>query len=89
MTFPLKSLTRYTGQDYYFDYNFAGGILKCVLEYTPKEEGSRESGLQIEPDYPADMCLYNAYIDDIDVVDLLSESTILDIETKALEEFNE
>lgn len=89
MTFPVKIATRYAGQTYYFDYNFAGGILKCELEYTPEEKGSWEDGFQMEPDYPADMCLHAAYIDDIDVSDLLSESTVVDIEIKALEDFNE
>ena len=69
---------------YYFNYDFAGGTLDCRLEYEPPEKGSWEDGMQIEPDYPANMALYNAFINDIDVVDLLSEDTIRDIEIAAL-----
>ena len=69
---------------YYFNYDFAGGTLNCELEYEPAEKGSWEGGLQVEPNYPACMTLYNAYINAIDVVDLLSGQTILDIETAAL-----
>jgi hypothetical protein len=71
---------------HYFNYNFTGGVLKCELEYEPAEYGQREGGLQIEPDYPACMTLCNAYINDVDVVDLLSEKTIADIEAAALKE---
>jgi hypothetical protein len=69
---------------HYFNYDFAGGTLNCELEYETAEYGQREGGLQVEPDYPACMTLYNVYINGIDVVDLLSEKTILDIETAAL-----
>lgn len=87
MPFPIKTATRYMGQTYYFDYEWAGGVLKCELEYEPPESGSWQDGLQMEPNYPAQMTLHNAYIDDINVADILAESVVQDIENKALERF--
>lgn len=71
---------------YDFDYSFAGGILNCKIDYEPPERGSWQDGVQVEPDVPASVVLYEAYVDDIDIMDLLSEGTILDIEDAALRE---
>lgn len=84
----MQGLKKTIDGTYWFDYNFAGGVLKCELEYIPEEKGSWGDGQQMEPDYPADMVLHSAYIDGIDVVDLLSDGTINGIEDKALENFN-
>lgn len=84
----MQRLKKTIDDTYWFDYNFAGGILKCELEYVPEEKGSWEDGVQMEPNYPAVMDLLSAYIDDIDVMDLLSSGAIYDIEDKALENFN-
>jgi len=62
--------------------------LECTLEYEPEELGSWADGLQQEPNYPAEVILYTAFITDssnisCDVFDMLNESIIEDIEKKA------
>jgi len=57
----------------------------CHLEYEPAERGSREHGLQMEPDYPAQVTLVAAYVRDVNVYDLLSDDQISQIECAALD----
>jgi len=62
--------------------------LECTLEYEPEELGSWCDGLQQEPNYPAQVILYIAFITDInntscDIFAILNEFTIEDIEKKA------
>jgi hypothetical protein len=61
--------------------------LTCHLEYEPAERGSREygTGLQLEPDYPANMTLCAAYLRGIDVFEILSSDMVEEIEVEALE----
>lgn len=58
--------------------------LLCELEYEEPEIGSRQNGLQMEPDYPASVTLVNAKIENISVYFLLSDKLIEDIEREAL-----
>ena len=67
-----------------------GVDLVCFLEYTPDEEGSRDSrGLLDEPDYPENMELVNAYVKgtDVDIGHLLLQYLVDHITTTALEDF--
>ena len=57
--------------------------LECTLEYEPEELGSWSDGLQQEPNYPAQVILYTAFVGSCDVFDMLNEFTIEDIEKKA------
>jgi hypothetical protein len=57
--------------------------LECTLEYEPEELGSWSEGLQQEPNYPAQVILYTAFVGSCDVFDMLNEFTIEDIEKKA------
>ena len=57
--------------------------LDCTLEYEPEELGSWSDGLQQEPNYPAQVILYTAFVNDVDVFDMLNADTITDIEHKA------
>ncbi len=73
-----------------FDYSPKGTELKltCWLDYTEAERGSRErgTGLQIEPDYPADATLCLAEINGQDIAECLNQATIDEIESAFLEQ---
>jgi len=58
--------------------------LVCHLEYEPPEMGSREGGLQMEPDYPSSATLVAAYVRDVNVYDLLDSKQVSQIEADAL-----
>ena len=58
--------------------------VECSLEYEELEVGSWSNGLQVEPNYPVSMLLLDAWIKGVSIYSLLSDDTILDIETKAL-----
>lgn len=58
--------------------------VKCFLDYEAPERGARESGLAIEPDYPASMTLHSAYVGGQDIYDALSAVTVEEIEALAL-----
>lgn len=60
--------------------------LTCHLEYEPAERGSWEGGMQMEPDYPANMTLCAAYLRGIDVSQILSSDMVEEIEVAALEQ---
>jgi len=60
--------------------------LECFLEYEAPETGSRENGIQIEPDYPAGFTLVSAELQGIDVHFLLGDELVEEIEIAALEQ---
>ena len=73
-----------------YEVEVEGVDLVCYLEYTPDEEGSRDShGLSNEPDYPETMELVSAYIrgTDVDIGHLLLQYLVDHITTTALEDF--
>lgn len=74
---------------HYHNYRFNASILDCEFEYEPAERGSRENGQQMEPDYPATLTLYAAYLNRVDIMDLLSDEIIEDIEADAMEGTND
>lgn len=63
--------------------------LVCHLDYSPPERGSREGGLQMEPDHPAGVELVAAYVRDIDILPLLSNQQRSQIEAAALDDLNQ
>jgi len=69
-----------------YTFIFDGGELDCELDYEPECRGSRErgTGLQMEPDEPANAFLVTAKIGGVDISELLSEDIIGLIEAKAL-----
>ncbi len=72
-----------------FECEVEGVELLCFLEYTPDEEGSRDSrGLLNEPGTYENMELVNAYIKgtDIDIGHLLLQYLVDHITTTALED---
>jgi hypothetical protein len=71
------------------EYKYEAGLIEivCHLDMEMAERGSRENGLQMEPDYPAQMTLHAAYIGSIDVVGQLENKVIADIEEAAEEYF--
>lgn len=65
-------------------------FLHCYLHYEEAEKGLREDGVQIEPDWPANMTLEYAYVSgdsDIDVMMLIDETLSWDIEQAALKSY--
>ena len=70
---------------YYHNYRFNDSILDCELDYEPAERGAREDGVQLEPDYPSTMTLTAAYLNRVDIFELLSEGIIDVIEAAAKE----
>ena len=78
-----KGLTQY-------ECELEGVDLVCFLEYTPDEEGSRDSyGLLNEPGTSENLELVNAYVKgtDIDIGHLLLQYLVDHITTTALEDF--
>jgi len=67
-----------------YTYIFDGGELECEFGYEPPEIGSRENGVQMEPDNPGYCILETAKLNGIDIAELLSVGIIGLIETKAL-----
>lgn len=60
-----------------FYYTLHGIDLACDIEYEAEERGSRERGVQMEPDYPATATVCNVYVRDIEI------SALLDCDQKA------
>lgn len=58
----------------------------CHLDYSPPERGRRENGLQMEPDYPAEMSLFSAYVHGGDIYCLLSSAVVDEVERMALDD---
>jgi hypothetical protein len=78
-----KGLTQY-------ECELEGVDLVCFLEYTPDEEGSRDSyGLLNEPGTSENLELVNAYVKgtDVDIGHLLLQYLVDHITTTALEDF--
>ena len=70
-------------------YAWSAGLfppIMCELEYEAAEEGSREqgTGLQLEPDHPAQMTLLTAELNGVDIYSMLSEEQIAEVQTLAL-----
>lgn len=63
-----------------FEYTLGEIDLSCDIEYTRPCRGSRECGVQMEPDEPESAELCAAYVRDVDVLELLSEDQKADIE---------
>jgi len=72
-----------------YTYIFDGGELECELEYEPAERGSRENGMQMEPDYPESCTLETAKLNGIDIAELLSSDVVSLIELEALNQQEE
>jgi len=72
-----------------YTYIFDGGELECELEYEPAERGSRENGMQMEPDYPESCTLEKAKLNGIDIAELLSSDVVSLIELEALNQQEE
>ena len=73
-----------------FECEVEGVDLVCFLEYTPEEEGSRDSyGLLNEPGTSENLELVNAYVKgtDVDIGHLLLQYLVDHITTTALEDF--
>ena len=77
----VKRPSKYAGLTQ-FDYTPKGTDLQleCWLDYEEAERGSREGGLQMEPDYPATASLCYAEINGEDIAEILRESTTDEIE---------
>jgi hypothetical protein len=60
--------------------------LECWIEYEGAERGSREHGLQMEPDEPASATLHIVEVNNEDIYEILNASTIDEIETAFLEQ---
>ena len=69
---------------YYHSYRFNGGLIECEFDYEPEERGAREDGIQLEPDCPPVLTLIAAYLNRIDILELLSGDAIEEIEHDAL-----
>ena len=63
-----------------FEYTLGDIDLVCDLEYERAQRGSRESGIQMEPDYPENATLWNAYVLDVNIAELLSPKQCAEIE---------
>lgn len=63
-----------------------GEPIECHLDFDEGEEGSREQGVQMEPDISPSMTLHNAYVKGVDIADVLAPSIIEEIEQAALEQ---
>ena len=64
-----------------FVFKIDGVELTCHVEYEPEERGSRENGIQMEPDYPGEVIIYGIYANsEIDIQSLLSDAIIEEIE---------
>ena len=73
-----------------YECEVEGVNLVCFLEYTPDEEGSRDSyGLLNEPGTSENLELVNAYVKgtDVDIGHLLLQYLVDHITTTALEDF--
>ena len=83
------NIPHYSGvEEFEYDIGLSEPIT-CLMEYTEAETGSRErgSGMQLEPDYPADATLIGAYLNGIDIIDILDKQTVDNIEIAYLEGF--
>lgn len=61
-------------------------VLVCHLEYEPAERGSREAGVQMEPDEPAHIALVAAYHRGGNIASVIGDFLTEEIEAMALKE---
>lgn len=55
--------------------------LICHFDYEAPEQGSRENGIQMEPDYPGEVILCGVYAgSEVDIQELLSDAIIEEIQ---------
>lgn len=84
-----NKIPRYAGvEEFEYDIGLSEPII-CLMEYEEAETGARErgTGLQLEPDYPANATLIGAYLNGVDIIDILFKETIDNIEIAYLEGF--
>lgn len=62
-----------------------GVELECELDYEPAERGSRESGVQLEPDHPASAYVIRVWVNGVDISNLLDSSITTRIEESFLD----
>ena len=74
---PEKGLER-------FETTIDNIFLVCDLEYEAAEKGSWQDGQQMEPGYPEQATLINAYVGNVNIEGLLDGTVISDIETQFL-----
>jgi len=70
---------------YRVDMELHGVCLVCDFEIEEGERGSREGGLQMEPDIEPDATLCHAWVGDVDVAELISLDDIRALECYVLE----
>jgi hypothetical protein len=57
-----------------------GRMLTVEYDYEPEDRALRINGIQMEPDYPATMDILAVLVEGVDIIDLLSDTTLADIE---------
>jgi len=57
-----------------------GRMLTVEFDYEPEDKALRINGIQMEPDYPARMDILAVLVEGVDIIDLLSDTTLADIE---------
>ena len=71
-----------------FVFKIDGVELTCHVEYEPEERGSRENGIQMEPDYAASISIEAIYAGgNMDIQVLLSDAILEEIEAHLRHEF--
>ena len=64
-----------------FIFKIDGIELTCHVEYEPAEQGSRENGIQMEPDYPAEITICGVYAgNEVDIQSIISSDIMDEIE---------
>lgn len=73
--------------EYLWDAGLSESVV-CHLSYEPADRGASEpgTGMQLSPEYPAQMTLYAAYLRGLDIYMMLSDAQIEDIEIAALDD---
>lgn len=67
-------------------YDAGGGrMLTIEYDYEPEDISLRINGIQMEPDYPARMDITAVLLEGVDIIDLLSDTTLADIEKEIWE----
>ena len=64
-------------------------VFECFFDYSPAERGSREDGVQMEPDYPESVEVCSVLCNGVEIMDYLSEDTLEDITDKIMESLND
>jgi hypothetical protein len=64
-----------------FTFKIDGVDLTCHFEYEAPEQGSRENGIQMEPDYPGEITIHGIYAgNDVDIQSIISSDIVDEIE---------